>query len=68
MKKKLRDTLCRSEEVARLLTAFHTIFPLSNGTTCVKLNPESIIIVHSGVDKPGTANKFPNGITDAAER
>lgn len=63
----MRNTFCLSEEIARLLTALQTILPLSNGTTWVKLNPESIITVHSAIGKPGSANRFPNGITDAAE-
>jgi hypothetical protein len=47
--------------------AFQSTFPLSIGTTWVKLNPESMITVHSAMGKPGLANIFPKGMTDAAE-
>lgn len=50
-----------------LFTAFQTIEPLSIGTTCVKLNPESTMSMHSGEGSPSSTKRFPCGTRAAAK-
>ena len=49
-----------------LFMAFQTTLPLINGTTWVKLKPESITNMHSAGGRSGWSNKVPWGITEAA--
>lgn len=49
-----------------LLAAFHTMDPVSIGMTCVKLNPESMMSMHSGWVSVLGPKRSPWGIKDAA--